>query len=273
MANSPNKIDQIEFTDRSVLFSADAFDRSINSHGVKLIHYRALKCPIGMIDRFSVRRPDHHHINCSNGFIYTRAGSVKALFINSGNKMDQWDGGILDGSRATVSTPRTYDDSEGEIQVVPFDRFFLDEEDLLVPHMQLVEYHVTGHDRLSFPVVKVVDLIDSKGITYCPDDYTIENGQIVWGSKSPGYNPDLNVGNIYSIRYLYRPYFYVDNVMHQTRSITVDTGLETKNVRGPQEFSLVREKVFEKEQKDDEAPDPNSARQVKGPRSTPMGPR
>jgi hypothetical protein len=273
MSNTRNQTTQIEFDDRSVLFDIGAFDRAITSHGCKLVHWIAQPCPVGKVDRYSVRRPGHDHLGCSNGMIYIRAGSVKSLFINSGNKQDQYDTGILDGTRVTVTTPRTYDDSDDEIQVAPFDRFYLDEENLLVPHPQLVEYHITGHDRLSFPVVKVVSIIDSKGVKYCPEDYSIVDGQIVWGDKSPGYDPNLQMGTIYSIRYLYRPYFYVENVLHQTRSITVDTGLEAKNVRGPQEFTLVREKIFEKEEKDDQAPDPNSPRQVKGPRMSPLGPR
>lgn len=273
MSNSINQITQIEFDDRSVLFDAGAFDRAISSHGCKLVHWISQPCPGGKISKYDVRRPGHCHLGCSNGMVYTRAGCVKSLFINSGNKQDQYDTGIIDGTRVTVTTPRTYDDSDDELHVVPYDRFYLDEEALIVPHTQLVEYHIAGHDRLSFPVVKVVSIIDSKGIKYCPEDCTIEDGQIVWGSKNPGYDPVLQMGTIYSIRYLYRPYFYVENVLHQTRSITVDTGLEVKNVRGPQEFTLVREKVAEKEEKDEQAPDPNSARQVKGIRMTPMAGR
>jgi hypothetical protein len=274
MANSTNQIDQISFSPTSVLFDAGAFDRSITTHGVLMIHWAAQPCPVGKIDENSVRRPHPDHSSCSNGMIYTKAGRVRCLFINSSNKMDQWDTGLADGSTVTETTPRTYDDSDNEIQVVPFDRFFIDEESLLVPHTQLVEAHISGHDRLSFPVVKVVNIIDAKGITYCPEDYTIENGQIVWtGPNQPGYNPLIQKGTIYSIRYLYRPFFYVDRVAHQTRQITVDTGLESKNVRGPQEFTLIREKVFLKEEKDDQAANPDSPRQVKGPRAGPLAAR
>src|ERR1700690_1849327 len=274
MANKSNSIDQIEFTDRSVLFSAGAFDRAIVTHGVNMIHWTAQPCPVGKVDINSVRRPHPDHSACSNGMIYTRAGRVRALFINSGNKMDQFDFGVMDGTQATVTTPRTYDDSDNEIQVVPFDKFYLDEEALTVPHTQLVEAHITGHDRLSFPVVKVVNIIDAKGVTYCPEDYKVENGQIVWtGGKQPGFDALIQRGTVYSIRFLYSPYFYVDRVAQQTRQITVDTGLETKNVRGPQEFTLIREKVAEKEEKDEQALDPNSPRQVKGPRAGAMGPR
>src|ERR1700690_1157048 len=274
MANKSNSIDQIEFTDRSVLFSAGAFDRAIVTHGVNMIHWTAQPCPVGKVDLNSFRRPHPDHSACSNGMIYTRAGRVRALFINSGNKMDQFDFGVLDGSQVTVTTPRTYEDSDDEIQVVPFDKFYLEEENLIVPHTQLVEAHISGHDRLSFPAVKVVNIIDANGVTYCGEDYKIENGQIVWTSeKQPGFSPLIQKGTVYSIRYLYRPHFYVDRVAHQTRQITVDTGLETKKVRGPQEFPLSREKVGLKEEKDDQAPDPNSSRQVRGPRAGALGPR
>lgn len=271
MSNTTNQPDQIIFADRSVLFDISAFDRSITSHGTKLVHWISQLCPVGKTDAFSVRRPHDHHFNCSNGMIYTKAGVVKALFINSGNKLDQYETGTISGTRVTVTTPRTYDDSDDEIQVAPFDRFFLDEEELVVPHTELFENHITGHNRLHFPVVKVVSLIDAKGIAYCPDDYTIEDGQLVFTNKNPGYDTLINKGTICSIRYLYRPFFYVEDILHQTRSIQVDTGLESKNIRGPQEFTLVREKVYDKEEKDEQSPTPNSQRQVKGPRATPLG--
>lgn len=274
MANTPNQVNQIEYNDRSVLFSPESFNKAINTHGVKMVHWIAMPCPVGKIERYSVRRPHPDHSGCSNGFIYTKAGTVNCLFLNSGNKMDQFDIGVLDGTTATVTTPRTYDDSDEEIQVMPFDKFYIAEEELLVPTYQEVEAHITGKDRLNFPVVKVISIIDAKGKKYCPDDYTIEDGQIVWKpGQGPGYDPLQDLGVLYSVRYLYRPYFYVDRVNHQTRYITVSTGLEIKKVRGPQEFILIREKVFEKEEKDDQAPDPNSQRQMKSPRMVPFGPR
>lgn len=273
MSNTTNQPDQLQFVDRSVLFDLDAFNRSISTHGAKLIHWAALPCPVGKTDAFSVRRPHPDHSGCSNGFLYVKMGTVHALFINSGNKLDQYETGVLDGTTVTVTTPTTYDDSDKEIQVLPFDRFFLDEEELVVPHTEEFEASITGHDRLHYPVVKVIILVDSKGVFYCPDDYKIENGQLVWTSRNPGYDTLISKGTICSIRYLYRPFFYVDRISHQTRSITVDTGLEAKKVRGPQEFTLIREKVFEKEEKDEQAPNPQSNRQVKGPRATPLGPR
>jgi hypothetical protein len=266
-----SQIVQIEFDDRSVLFDANAFDAAIRSHGVLMVHYAAQPCPVGKVDRYSVRRPGHDHSACQNGQIYTKMGTVKCLFINSGNKMDQYETGVINGTQATVTTPRHYEGTEDEVQVVPIDKFYLLDENLLVPHTQLVEAHITGKDRLSFPVEKVVSIYDSRGKKYCAEDYTIENGQIIWGQEQPGYDPVINMGTIYSIRYLYRPYFYVDSVLHQTRYITVDTGLEVKNIRGNQEMILKREHVYEKEEKDDQAPDPDSTKQVKGPRATPLG--
>jgi hypothetical protein len=268
---SKSQIVQIEFDDRSVLFDALAFDNAIRSHGILMVHWAAQPCPVGKVDRYSVRRPGHDHIGCSNGQIYTKMGIVKCLFVNSGNKLDQYETGYLDGTQANVTCPRYYEGTEDEIQVVPIDKLYLLDENLLVPHTQLVEAHVTGIDKLSYPVEKVVSIYDSTGKKYCAEDYKIENGQIVWIKDQPGYNPVINMGTIYSIRYLYRPYFYVDRLQHQTRYITVDTGLEVKNIRGPQELVIIREKIYEKEDKDDQSPNPDSTKQVKGPRATPLG--
>jgi hypothetical protein len=270
MANTTNQPDQLQFVDRSVLFDLGALDRAISTHGAKMIHWAAVPCPVGKSDPMSVRRPHADHSGCSNGFLYIKMGTVHALFINSGNKLDQYETGTIDGTTVTVTMPTTYDDSDNEVQALPFDRFFLDEENLTVPHTELFESSITGHDRLHYPIVKVITLIDNKGVVYCPDDYKIEDGQLVWTSRNPGYDTIINKGAVCSIRYLFRPFFYVDRISHQTRSITVDTGLECKKVRGPQELTLIREKVFEKEEKDDQAPNSQSNRQVKGPRATPL---
>jgi hypothetical protein len=258
----------------TLAFDPDAFDVEIRSGGVQLTHWRAMRCPVGMTDRDGTRRSGDDHSGCSNGFQYTRAGSVTALFTGSDNKQDQNDVGLIDGSSVTITTPRTYDDSDAEVQVAPFDRFYLNEEAITVPHWELVEASPTGRDRLSFPVVDVLDVMDSHGKRYGVADYSVVEGQVEWMGASPGYNAELTKGNIYSIRYTYRPFFYVTRIMHQVRVARVETPLESGVlVRMPQQFALKREVVFEKEQRDNLAPDPTSARQVQGPRQGAYSPR
>jgi hypothetical protein len=255
-----------------VAFDADAFDTSIRSQGVPFTHWRAMRCPVGLVDRYDDRRPHDDHSGCSNGFIYTNAGTVTALFVNSGSKADQQDIGVLDGSTVQVTLPRFYDDTDEEVQVVNYDRFYVPDT-ILVPTWQLVETSPLGRDKLSFPAIGVVDLMDSTGKRYASTDFSIQNGQIVWvNGAGPGYDLEQGKGIIYSIRYTYRPYFYVQRMIHQVRIAQVETLLERSVMRMPQEVVLQREYIAEKEDNDDRAP-PGSGRQVKGPRDGIFPPR
>jgi hypothetical protein len=257
----------------TVNWDADAFDVLIRSQGAKLVHWRGMPCPVGMSDRYDVRRTFHDHSGCSNGHIYTKAGEVTCLMLSAGNKMDQHDTGLMAGGTVNVTAPYAYDDNNDTIvDVMPFDRFYLQEESILVPHTQRVEHHVTLHDRLDFPCVSVVDIIDSKGMKHGPEEYTIEGGQLVW-KQSIGYDLVAHKGTIYSIRFMYRPYWYVKNLQHQVRIAQVETPDGREVRRFPQQWQMTREYVFEKEDNDDLAVNPNSERQVKGPRQSDFGPR
>jgi hypothetical protein len=264
----------LSFAPVTVSFDPDAFDLALASQGVKYVHYRSFKCPVGLTDRFDQRATHDDHSGCSNGHQYVRAGIVTGIFTSNNMKSDQSDIGLLDGSTVQVTLPRTYDDCDGEVMVSPFDRFYLCEENVTVPHQQLVEAHITGTDKLSFPAVKVYDAMDSAGKKYGPDDFSIDNlGRIVWKGGGPGFNEQLQKGNVYSIRYTYRPFWYVDRLIHEVRIAQVDTGVERQTIRMPQSFSLNREYVYEKARKDTLAPNPDDPRQVKSPRQGVFAPR
>lgn len=262
------------FAPISVSFDADAFDVALREHGVTFVHWRSMQCPVGMIDQFDSRRVHEDHAGCSNGHIYTRAGLVTGIFTGNDDKISQNDVGLLDGSTVQVTLPRTYDDSEEEVMVAPFDRFYLMEENVTVPHKQYAEAHVTGTDKLSYPAARVLDLIDAHGKRYGSGEFSIDShGRIVWIGSGPGFDAAASKGTIYSVRYTYRPYWYCSRVIHQVRIAQIETPLAREVQRMPQSFVLQREYVFEKEDKDELAPNPDNPRQVKGPRQGIFGPR
>jgi hypothetical protein len=253
----------------------DAFDVFERSQGAQMVHWRGMECPVGLQDRFDVRQIHPHHKNCSNGHLYTCAGLVTCLFMGNSSKKDQHDTGLMSQATANVTAPTTYDDCPDKIvDVLPFDRFFLKEEAVTVPHTQLVEAHTTGHDRLDYPVVSVVDIVDSKGEVHGPEEYKIEDGQVVWTKGGLGFDLTNNKGMIYAIRYNYRPFWYVVRLNQQLRLAQVETEAGRVLKRFSQEFVLQREYIFEKAQKDFLAPvDGETDRQTKGPRQTAFGPR
>src|SRR5258706_7722296 len=85
----------------TVDFDADAFDSAIQLKGVLFEHHKAMRCPVGIVDRDdTVRRPHEHHEGCSNGFIYTRAGVFQSLLTGNGLQSQFRDQGLADSSTA-----------------------------------------------------------------------------------------------------------------------------------------------------------------------------
>jgi len=275
-----------EIPSEAIIFDPLAFDTMLRSQGVQMDHYIAIRCPIGMTDLDDNRRPHGDHSNCSNGFLYKRAGTVTAILTSNSKQSNFQDVGIMDQSTFQMSVPRDYDDPEDKlITIAPFDRFFLREENVVVVYWQLFLPHQSGQDRLNFPVVEVIRLVDSLGREYVPcDDFDIVGGQLQWkGTNRPGIDPETGRGRIYSIRYTYRPYVYVGPMLHDLRvtsAVDQQTG-EQKIIRMPQSATVHREYVFLNARHDPEALDSgecrrdpqDKARQAYGPADGSFGPR
>ena len=56
-----------QFAPISVSFDPDAFDDALRAQGVQYVHWRAMRCPVGLTDRYSERRVHDDHSGCSNG--------------------------------------------------------------------------------------------------------------------------------------------------------------------------------------------------------------
>lgn len=260
-----------------VRFDVDAFDRLIKGQGVRFRHFRAMPCPVGLGDRYDVRKVHDDHSGCSNGFLYHYAGEVVCTFSGNGKQVQLIDAGLLTGATVQVTVPRFYDDKPSEeVLITVFDRFYLAEDKAYVIGMQRFEANATGKDRMNYPVAKVEAIVDSDGKLYDKSDYTVEDGQIVWtGYSRPGIDPQSRKGQICSIRYRYKPFWYCKDLLHEVRVVqAIDpiTGL-AGTVRMPYAALLQREYVFENEQRDDRAPNPDSPRQPTTPRSGSFGPR
>lgn len=249
--NIPTDIDSA-----AISWDINAFDEFIRSQGVKLVHYAAVKCPIGMTDVGDNRQPHEHHANCSNGFLYTKVGCITSLMQGNSNQQSMNDIGFIEGSSCQVTFPRMYDDSENPVYIAPFDRFYLDEEALQVITWETIKARQNGIDRTKFPIGQVLQIVDANGIYYdrCID-YEIENGDIVWlpGGKRPGETLDVQVGGtdrgtVISIRYTYRPFWYCYRLLHELRvSQSDEFGLERVVVKMPQLAILNREFVYRNE--------------------------
>lgn len=240
-------------------FDVDAFDDAIRSQGVMLEHWRAMRCPVGIVDKDdTLRRPHEHHEACSNGFIYTKVGCFQGLFTGNGRSADSKDGGVADSSSAQISCPRFYAGKEGDpecrdrVYLAPFDRLYYTDDTFVVPNWELIEAHPTGRDRLSFQVEMITAAIDNRGVRYTPADFTVENGWLVWkGPNQPGLDPETQKGRIYTVHYLYRPFWYIQKLNHEIRVAAIDDPLEGRvTERMPQGATIQREYVYLNQERD-----------------------
>lgn len=279
--NAGKPFDQRIITDMpssAISFDNDATDGFIRSQGVQLVHYRAIRCPVGMTDLDDNRRPHEDHAGCSNGFIYKKVGTVTTVLQGNSNPNKTTDVGFVDGASFYATFARCYDDLEEKVRVAPYDRFYLVEENVLVPNWQLFLAHQTGEDRLNFPAVKIEHLIDARGIEYTQNEHFIVNGrgQIEWLTENrPGIDLETGRGTVCSVRYHYKPFLYVGRILHEIRlsqadnPITGERGVEIM----PQQAVVHREFMFLNEQKDEFAKDSDSLRQQSSPIDGGFGPR
>lgn len=263
--------------DEAVSFDVDAFDEAIRSQGVTFIHYKAMRCPVGMTNQYDTERAHDDHAGCSNGFIYMPAGKVTCLFTGNSASTQPMEMGYANGATVQVTLPRFYDGTQEPIYIAKFDRLYLDEESIAVVNWHLFTAHMSGRDKLQFPAIKVTDLIDADNEKYTQGvDFDLVQGQVVWtGQHRPGLDLETGRGKVCAIRYLYRPYWYVKQLIHEVRVTQAENPVTGERLvqRMPQAIVIEREYVFEKEDKDEQAPDPESPRQVKGPADGIWGPR
>ncbi len=286
----------------SVAFDADAFDDAIRAHGVEFVHWRGMRNPAGLGDKFDSRRSGDDHVGASNGLVYTRAGRFIALLTSNSKDLRAAAEGQIDSAAAQLTPTRFYECSTGgcgneRVYLQPMDRIYLADESVLVPHSQLNEAHRTGLDRLRFPANEVQDLLDASGAKYQQGvDFELVDGNIRWtGTNRPGVDED-GKGRVYAVRFLYRPFWYVERLVHEIRVAqgvagfgtpipaqqsssplgipgSIAVGNERVTQVMPQSAFVLRENVYRNEKQDDQAPDPNSPRQVAAPADGGFGPR
>lgn len=236
------------FPDESVAMDPQAFETQVENYGVKMVHYRAMRCPVGLADPHDVRRAHDHHVGCSLGFIYRRAGTCRVLMSGNTTDFQHLDPGLIDGSKVRVTFPRFYEDKpDRRVHVSYADRLYFAEPAVEVPDWQTLRAHETGRDRLQFPAVQIEHVIDSAGREYDPALYEVRDGDLVW------LTPDRPLpGTVLTCWYLYEAFYYVDRLINQVRVAQVVDLLEGPRVERMMESALLaRENVFRNSERDD----------------------
>jgi hypothetical protein len=223
--------------------------------GADFKHYKAMPSPIGKKDRGDYRRSDGVDTVTSNGMIYTCAGTFTATMTDNSREQKRSAGGIIDPAESRLVMPRFYnknDVSDGaRIYMMPGDRIYLADPnaDDRVSNAHEMDFDPAVDNEPMFPICKLeVPIVDSRNIEYAEGvDFKItEMGNIRWipGGKNPGIDPSTGKGRVYSVRYLYKAFYYVVALPKEVRITNVTTG----GVRGPERMPyhavIMREYIF-----------------------------
>jgi len=251
-------------------FDLDRLEAFVTGLGVDWIHYRAMPSPIGKNDRGSLRRNDGVDTITSNGMIYKAAGQFTATMTDNAREQKQGASGVLDPSEGRLVMPRFYnkigiqnpgDDgvAEGErIYLAPGDRLYIADKDAdtFVANYQEMDYEEDIDNEPMFPIVKLQEkILDSRNIEYTQGvDFNITpQGNISWisGGNNPGIDPTTGKGRVYSIRYIYRAFYYVTSLPKEVRVTNVTTGGIRAPSRMPYYATIVREYIFHQKNRGD----------------------
>jgi hypothetical protein len=248
-----------------VSFDRDAFVEFIDGSATRLAHWVAMPCPVGIVSLNDNRRPHPDHSNCQGGFIYTFAGHIATALQGNTKKKSLEDGGFIDSSSQLATFNLQYEDGT-PFSVAPFDRFYIEEPataQILIPMFERYVHSQSGIDKVKYPVESVQVLMDNRGEFFKQGtDFVVRNGGIVWTGTNrpaeqlgigPGYNDSgSDSGAVCAIRYFFRPYYYVGQVLHDLRVAQIDDVDGRTLQRMPQQVMLYREYMSQDKQVVDE---------------------
>lgn len=271
MSKKPAKDIQVDAINRyspfvQIGFDLNKQDKFVTGLGADFTHYKAMPSPIGKKDRGDYRRNDGVDTITSNGMIYKCSGKFTATMTDNSRGQKRTGPGLLDPSEAHLVMPRFYN-AEGtggladgkRIYLAPGDRLYVadPDADVKVANYHEMDYEQDVDNVPMFPIVELeAPIIDSLNIEYIQGvDFCITaEGNIRWHAtgKNPGIDPDTGKGRVYSIRYLYRAFWYV-TVIHKEVRVT---NVTNNGIRGPERMpyyaTIVREYIYHNQNRGDE---------------------
>lgn len=259
---------QVDTIDRNLDFVQESFDLDrldnfVTGLGVEYTHYKGIPSPIGLKDRGDYRRSDGVDTITSNGMIYRCAGKFTATMTDNSRDRKQAEAGTLDPSESKLVMPRFYNEGEGvangkRIYLSPGDRIYVadPEADVMVSNPQKMDYEPGVDNIPMFPIVELeMPIIDSRNIEYIQNvDFCItQDGNIRWlaSGKNPGIDPDTKKGRVYSVRYLYKAYWYITLLLKEVRVTNVTTDGERAPERMAYHCIVQREYMYHNQNKGD----------------------
>lgn len=256
---------EIKFDKPFTSFKADmsAWNHLISANGILMMHYMAVPDPMHQVVdgalRMSFDQEENYQFENKdrfireNGFLYIPQKPVYIIFTSNSKNMVNIPAGLYGDGGASATINRYYKDTDETVKLSEYDKFVPQEitTEFFSVNWQKFTHNPTGIDRLQFEAETVEYLIDSQGIVYTESiDFIIEKGQIRWlngnKAKRPGLDPISGKGKVCSIRYTYKPSYYVKVVHHDIRmmpTINPVTGEQTMQ-KAPISAQLQADWVF-----------------------------
>jgi hypothetical protein len=245
---------------QSVTMNPDAINNFIDGMGIRFMHFQAIPDPLFKRAEDEPRRSFNQEDSYlfektnvytrENGFLYFPKAIVVGIFMGNSKNLQSSSAGLHNFSTASISFNRYYEGTTEVVEMSEYDKLIPCENgmEFFTTSWQSLDHNVSGIDRLQYPALAVRIFIDSSGKTYKQDiDFTLIDGQIKWtGSNRPGYDKNTGKGKVCSIRYTYKPYYFVRELSHDIRirpSIDPDTGAVSAKASGML-ATIQREYVF-----------------------------
>lgn len=178
---------------------------------------------------------------CENGFVHFDPTDM-VMFLSTNEMVKSFlRAGWWEQGTAFLSTPSfTPEGEDNNVYMNSFDRItMLNVED---PMIELIHKSDGMIDKLKYKAIKV-EYLATKTKVYTEDNQfkLNENGDILWLSNDkPGRDLVTGLGEIFTIRYLYRPVWRVLRMMHEGRYSNLSMQRKSRQpVRFPQQ-SLIK---------------------------------
>lgn len=233
-----------------------AYGQFIANLGLVFQHWMAIPYVIGDEEGGGIRQYDERNVESKhgliydNGYIYKYVGEVYGIFQGNTKDLKQLPAGYYADSVAYVSFNKFYKGSNKKASFAEFDKLIPcgNCHELWTVNFEKITHNPAGFDKLQYLASEIEFVMDNRGVIYNEGvDYMLENGGIQWlqSGDQPGISPVTQKGRIVAVRYKYKPYFYVKQMLHELRvHATFDENGEVKVQRGPTQCAVQVDWVF-----------------------------
>lgn len=279
----------------SIVLNTEAENFFIAGLGIVFNHYVAIPNVVGEVNDGDLRRSygleDQNQFEfekqfdfVENGFLYKFVGQIWGIFQGNAKDMRQVQAGLYSQSGASVTFNRYYRGTNKYVGLAPYDKLVpcISGEEFFSVNFEKVHAGTTGRTRLQYRACAVEFVVDSQGRMYSEGkDFSVISGDIVWkqqpGADHPGFDPISGKTRLISVRYRYKPTFYVQHMGHDIRIcptfdahgnidtiVNISDSGEITYKPGPISASLVADWVYLDRRTAEEAPDQQIASEEDG---------